>query len=105
MALDVGPDTVARFARALSDAKTIFWNGPMGLFESAPFANGTREIALAMSKAAGFTVVGGGDSAAAVRAAGEEVANAFDHISTGGGASLNFIEGKRLPGIEALRLS
>jgi phosphoglycerate kinase len=103
MALDIGKDTVARFARVIAEAKTLFWNGPMGLFEVEAFSSGTREIALAMSKASGFTVVGGGDSAAAVHQAGEAVAAAFDHISTGGGASLTFVEGKRLPGIEALR--
>ncbi len=103
LALDIGPKTIARFANVLARAKTVFWNGPMGLFESAPFARGTMDVAHAMSKASGFTVVGGGDSAAAVRIAGDEVAAAFDHISTGGGASLQLIEGKRLPGIEALR--
>ena len=103
MALDIGPATVERFATALTRAKTVFWNGPMGMFESAPFAEGTRGVALAMGKAPGFTVVGGGDSAAAVRQAGDDIANAFDHISTGGGASLKFIEGAQLPGIEALR--
>ncbi len=103
LALDIGPKTIDRFAKVLARAKTVFWNGPMGLFESEPFARGTMEVALAMSKANGFTVVGGGDSAAAVRQAGDEIAAAFDHISTGGGASLQLIEGKRLPGIEALR--
>ncbi len=103
MALDIGSATVAHFSKVLATAKTIFWNGPMGLFEVEAFASGTREIALTMSKASGFTVVGGGDSAAAVHQAGESVAAAFDHISTGGGASLTFVEGKRLPGVEALR--
>ncbi len=103
MALDIGPATVARFVELLQGAKTVFWNGPMGLFESPAFASGTLDLAKAMSRQGGFTVVGGGDSAAAVHQAGEDVASGFDHISTGGGASLEFIEGKRLPGIEALR--
>jgi len=103
LALDIGPKTVERFSKAVAQARTIFWNGPMGLFESDAFAGGTRGVALAMSKARGFTVVGGGDSAAAVRQAGDEIADAFDHISTGGGASLQFMQGRRLPGIEALR--
>jgi phosphoglycerate kinase len=103
MALDIGPKTVERFVNVLHDAKTVFWNGPMGLFESAPFARGTMDVARAMSKLSGFTIVGGGDSAAAVNQAGDDVAHGFDHISTGGGASLELIEGKRMPGIEALR--
>jgi phosphoglycerate kinase len=103
LALDIGPATVEHFSRVIAKAKTVFWNGPMGLFESEPFASGTFAIARAMSAAAGFTVVGGGDSAAAVRQAGDHIASGFDHISTGGGASLRFIEGRQLPGIEALR--
>ena len=103
MALDVGPDTVRAFVARIERAKTIFWNGPMGLFESKPFSSGTMDLARAMSKALGFTVVGGGDSAAAVAACGDEVARGFKHISTGGGASLELLEGKKLPGIEALR--
>ncbi len=105
MALDIGSKTSALFAKQIERAKTIFWNGPMGLFESAPFSKGTFEVARAMSTASGFTVIGGGDSAAAVRKAGDDVAKGIDHISTGGGASLEFIEGRKLPGVEALRLS
>jgi phosphoglycerate kinase len=103
MALDIGPKTVKLFCDTFVAAKTVFWNGPMGLFEKAPFASGTMEVARAMAKAPGFTVVGGGDSAAAVAQAGPEVAGGFKHISTGGGASLELLEGKKLPGIEALR--
>ncbi|MDC3959941.1 phosphoglycerate kinase [Polyangium jinanense] len=103
MALDIGPKTVELFGNAIQRAKTVFWNGPMGLFESKPFSNGTFEIARIMSRADGFTVVGGGDSAAAVRAAGEEIAKGMGHISTGGGAALELIEGRKLPGVEALR--
>ncbi|MFT3775313.1 MAG: phosphoglycerate kinase [Minicystis sp.] len=103
MALDVGPRTVDLFAKAVEKAKTVFWNGPMGLFETPAFADGTMGLARRMSKAAGFTVVGGGDSASAVKQAGEDVAKGFKHISTGGGASLELIEGKKLPGVEALR--
>jgi phosphoglycerate kinase len=103
MALDIGPKSVSTFCAPFATAKTIFWNGPMGLFEKAPFASGTMNVAAAMAKAAGFTVVGGGDSAAAVAQAGPEVSGGFKHISTGGGASLELLEGKKLPGIEALR--
>jgi phosphoglycerate kinase len=103
MALDVGPKTVELFGKQIERAKTVFWNGPMGLFESKAFSSGTFEIARIMSKASGFTVVGGGDSASAVKLAGEDVAKGFDHISTGGGASLELVEGKKLPGVEALR--
>jgi phosphoglycerate kinase len=103
MALDIGPRSVAAFARRFADAKTIFWNGPMGLFEKAPFAAGTFGVARAMADARAFTVVGGGDSAAAVHAAGADVARKMKHISTGGGASLELVEGKKLPGIEVLR--
>jgi phosphoglycerate kinase len=99
--LDIGPATVSTFAGVLSTAKTVFWNGPMGVFELAPFAAGTRGVAEAITKVDGFTVVGGGDSAAAVRQLGIDE-SAFGHISTGGGASLEYLEGKKLPGVEAL---
>jgi phosphoglycerate kinase len=103
MALDIGPKSLEAFARRFVDAKTVFWNGPMGLFEKEPFAAGTFGLARAMAASAAFTVVGGGDSAAAVYAAGGDIAKRMKHISTGGGASLELIEGKKLPGIEVLR--
>jgi phosphoglycerate kinase len=99
--LDVGPVTVDAFGGAVSDAGTVFWNGPMGVFEVAPFAAGTRGVAQAIADSRAFTVVGGGDSAAAVRQLGIDE-KAFDHISTGGGASLEFLEGRVLPGVAAL---
>ena len=103
MALDIGPKTVSDFEKYIAKAKTVFWNGPMGLFEKAPFSKGTFAIAQAMARSHAFTVVGGGDSAAAVKEAGPEIAKKMKHISSGGGASLELIEGKKLPGIEVLR--
>ncbi|MEO8888577.1 MAG: phosphoglycerate kinase [Jatrophihabitantaceae bacterium] len=99
--LDIGPDSVRRFAAVLATARTVFWNGPMGVFELAPFAAGTKGVAEAVAAVDGLSVVGGGDSAAAVRALGLDV-NAFGHISTGGGASLEYLEGKTLPGVAVL---
>lgn len=101
--LDIGPEAAAEFANAILQSKTVFWNGPMGVFEFDNFANGTKEVAKALSQTDGFSVVGGGDSAAAVRKLGFSE-NAFDHISTGGGASLEFLEGKSLPGLEVLNV-
>ena len=99
--LDIGPESGQLFAGKISDAKTVFWNGPMGVFEMAPYAEGTRAVAQALTEVDGLTVVGGGDSAAAVRKLGFDEA-AFGHISTGGGASLELLEGKELPGLTAL---
>ena len=101
--LDIGPLTVRTFAEHLADAKTILWNGPMGVFELEPFAIGTRGVAEAVAASGAFSVVGGGDSLLAIRQAGLE--DRFDHLSTGGGASLEFLEGKALPGIMILEES
>ncbi|MCK9876595.1 phosphoglycerate kinase [Frankia sp. AgPm24] len=101
LGLDIGPASTAAFAARLAGAATVFWNGPMGVFELAPFAEGTRGVAEAIAAGPGFSVVGGGDSAAAVRTLGIPDAG-FSHISTGGGASLEYLEGKALPGLAAL---
>jgi phosphoglycerate kinase len=101
LGLDIGPDSAAAFAEIIAGSTTVFWNGPMGVFELAPFADGTRAVAKALTQVSGLGVVGGGDSAAAVRALGFDD-NEFGHISTGGGASLEFLEGKKLPGLEVL---
>lgn len=102
LGLDIGPDSAARFATEIAGCKTVFWNGPMGVFEIDKFAGGTRAVAQALTEVNGLSVVGGGDSAAAVRILGFEDGQ-FGHISTGGGASLEFLEGKALPGLEVLK--
>jgi phosphoglycerate kinase len=99
--LDIGPGTIKSFTESLSGAKLIVWNGPMGVFELPPFDEGTSAIARAVAASGATTIVGGGDSIAAVRQAG--VADKISHISTGGGASLEFLEGKTLPGVAALQ--
>ncbi|HEY0260540.1 MAG TPA: phosphoglycerate kinase [Lacisediminihabitans sp.] len=101
LGLDIGPETASRFAEVIRASETVFWNGPMGVFELAPFAAGTKTVAQALTEVPGLSVVGGGDSAAAVRALGF-TDDQFGHISTGGGASLEFLEGKSLPGLEVL---
>jgi len=103
MGLDIGPDSAAAFADAIKGCKTVFWNGPMGVFEFPSFANGTKVVAQALTEVTGISVVGGGDSAAAVRALGFSDSQ-FGYISTGGGASLEYLEGKELPGLTALDL-
>ena len=101
LGLDIGPESAKIFAEAVASSKTVFWNGPMGVFEFPNFAHGTKVVAEALTHVTGLSVVGGGDSAAAVRALGFDEAS-FGHISTGGGASLEYLEGKTLPGLEVL---
>ena len=101
LGLDIGPESAARFAAEIRLSQTVFWNGPMGVFEIPAFANGTKAVAAALTQVEGLSVVGGGDSAAAVRILGFEDSQ-FGHISTGGGASLEYLEGKKLPGLEIL---
>jgi len=102
LGLDIGPESAALFASIIEKARTVFWNGPMGVFEMAKFAEGTRVVANALTKVSGLSVVGGGDSAAAVRQL-DFKDDQFGHISTGGGASLEYLEGKEMPGLEVLQ--
>ncbi len=101
MGLDIGPQSAGVFAASIREAQTVFWNGPMGVFELSPYASGTRSVAQALTDSNAFTVVGGGDTDAAIRALGFPD-SAFGYVSTGGGASLEFIQGKTLPGLAAL---
>ena len=100
LCLDIGPETVKTFCEEIKPARTIVWNGPMGVFEMEPFSRGTFAVARSVAESSAFSIVGGGDSVAAVNLAG--VAEKISHISTGGGASLEYLEGKKLPGLEAL---
>ncbi len=101
MGLDIGPETVARFGGVVESAETVFWNGPMGVFEWESFRAGTAGVAAAVGRSPGYTVVGGGDSAAAIRLLGME--DNVSHLSSGGGAGLEMLQGRALPGVEALR--
>ncbi|MDN4608617.1 phosphoglycerate kinase [Sporosarcina highlanderae] len=101
MGLDIGPATAEMYADVIKNSKLVIWNGPMGVFEMEPFANGTKQVAVAMAETEAYTVIGGGDSAAAVEKF--DVADKMDHVSTGGGASLEFMEGKELPGVTVLQ--
>ena len=100
MGLDIGPETLRAYARIIDQAKTLVWNGPMGVFENPIFARGTLEVGRMVAGSPGFSIVGGGDSAAAVNQSG--LADQIDHVSTGGGAALEFLSGRTLPGVDAL---